>query len=179
MDIRGIIYQSASGHAERYAKIISECLDVPSYDLFRAMRQLRKNDEVIFIGWIRNRDLMGYGLMLRRYDVRAVCAVGAVDEDNSHYALDRIERRYHISEKAPLFYLRGGFDQMKTRGSDRRIVNYLKDDLAKKISKSRKYSIPADPYDQALWQALMRGGDYVSRDNLTDLLRWYKNSSAC
>lgn len=176
MNIRGIIYQSASGHAEKYANIMSESLGIPSYDLFQALRQLNKNDEVIFIGWIRNRDFMGYGLMLRRYDVRAVCAVGAVDEENSHYALDRIERRYHISKKAPLFYLRGGFDQRKTRGSDRRIVNFLKDDLAKKISKCQKRNKPVDPYDQALFQALVRGGDHVCRENLSDLFSWYENS---
>ena len=68
MDIRGIIYQSASGHAEKYAKIMSESLGIPSYDLFQALRHLDKNDEVIFIGWIRNRDFMGYGLMPRRYE---------------------------------------------------------------------------------------------------------------
>lgn len=177
MNIKGIIYQSASGHAEKYANIMSESLGIPSYDLFQALRQLDKNDEVIFIGWIRNRDFMGYGFMLKRYDVKAVCAVGAVDEENSCYALDRIERRYHISENAPLFYLRGGLDSRKTRGSDRRIVNYLKDDLAKKISRCQKRNKPVDPYDQALFRALVNGGDYVCKQNLRDVLKWYHQNN--
>lgn len=176
MNIKGVIYQSASGHVKRYAEMLGQQLDIPIFDLFSALPKLNKKDEVIFIGWVRNRDFMGYGLMLKRYSVKAVCAVGAVEDEYSQYVLDRINRRYHISDKAPLFYLRGGFNPKLNRGSDRKIGSALIDDLAKKVTRSQKKNIQVDPYDQALLSALTRGGDFVSNDNLIKVIQWYNNN---
>lgn len=176
MNIKGIVYQSASGHAQRYAELLSEELKIPAFDLFTAFRGLNKGDEVLFIGWVRNRDFMGYGFMLKRYSVRAVCAVGAVEEEYKQYVLDRIDRRYNISNKLPLFYLRGGFDRKKNRGSDKRISGALIDDLANKISKSERKNKTVDPYNKALLNALVRGGDFVSSDNLSEVIQWYDDN---
>lgn len=173
MDIKGIIYQSASGHTERYAELMSKQLGIPAYDLFEALRGLNKNDEVIFMGWVRNRDFMGYGFMLRRYSVKAVCAVGAVAPEYGQYVLERIDRRYHISDTHPIFYLQGGFNSQTSKGSDRRIVNALKDDLAKKIMRCQQRNKPVKPYDQALLRALTGGGDYVCKENLAEVMEWY------
>lgn len=176
MNIKGIIYQSSCGHTRQYAELLSEQLKLPAFDLFAALRGLQRYDEVIFIGWVRNRDLMGYGLMLKRYTVKAVCAVGAVSPEVSGFVLDRIERRYHIRKNAPLFYLQGGFNFKAVRGTDRRIADAMKNDLAKKVMRRRKSGKPIAPYDEALFRALNQEEDYVCEENLKELINWYQKT---
>lgn len=173
MDIKGILYQSGSGHAKEYAELLSKQWNVPAYDLFSAVRSLKKGTPVLFIGWVRNRELMGYGLMLKRYSIKAVCAVGAVEMEYGQYVLDRIARRAHIREDISLFYLRGGFDSKLVRGSDRKLVSALIDTLARKIVRCEKKNQAVHVYDKALFSALTCGGDFVCTENLSNIVEWY------
>ena len=175
MNIKAIIYQSGTGHAKEYAELLSEVLGIPALHMMESQLRLKSEDQIILVGWIRNRDLMGYGILAKRFNIKAVCAVGAVDETNSHYALERIEKRYHIREKAELFYLRGGFDRKTLQGWDRRIAETLIEDLIKKTERARKKGKEPDPYQQALLNALLRGGNFVNRDNLKEVVIWAKS----
>lgn len=171
--MKAIIYQSATGHTERYAKLLAEAANIPAYDLFEARKHLNKGEEVFFMGWIRGRDLMGYGFLLKRYTVKAIGVVGA--SQSGEKALATVQNHYR-TKAIPLFYLQGGINNQKIRGADRKVLEMLKHDLGKKITHKQKKHLPPLKQDEELLKALLNDGDYVCKDNLEQIVCWMKDN---
>lgn len=168
--MKAIIYQSAAGHTQRYASLLSEAINIPAYDLFEARKHLLKGDDVFFMGWIRGRDLMGYGFFLKRYAVKAIGIVGT--SPTGEKALNTVRKHYRTKD-IPLFYLQGGINNRKIRGSDRKVLEMLKDDLAKKATRKRKKNLPLSAEEELLLKALVNDADYVCKENLEQIMRWF------
>lgn len=172
--MKAIIYQSSTGHTQRYAQQLAADMGIPAYEVLEARKYLNRGEPVIFMGWIRGRDLMGYGFFVKRYDVRAICVVGAAP--SGEQALEKVTRHYHI-KNLPLFYLQGGVASGKVRGSDRKILDMLKDDLAKKATRRKKKGLPPCEHEDALLGVLVRGGDYVCQENLSEIMDWVETQT--
>ena len=50
--IKSIVYKSSTGHTKQYAEMLGESLKIPVYNLEEAKSSLKKNDEIIFLGWV-------------------------------------------------------------------------------------------------------------------------------
>ena len=50
--IKSIVYKSSTGHTQQYAEMLGESLKIPVYNLKEAKSSLKKNDEIIFLGWV-------------------------------------------------------------------------------------------------------------------------------
>lgn len=172
MNVNAIIYKTQSGHTKRYAQMLSEMTGIPAYSTREAVTAVRRGGSVLFMGWIRLRDVMGYSLLLKLYDIKAVTVVGAASPDFSNIVTDRIRRKYRIDDKTPVFYLQGGFNQKDPRGMDRKLVGAMVDDLGKKIRKNRRKGITMSGYEENLLHVIVNGGDFVSRENLDEIRNW-------
>ena len=151
---RVIIYKSKTGHTERYAKMLSEELNIPYYSYKDAI--VSKNDEVIFLSYIYASKIMGLSKILKKYNVKVVIAVGALAYSKDY--LNTLKDANNI--KLPFFYLRGGIDYSKLNFFFRKFLPVIGKDIAKD--------------DKELLNLFKKGGDFVNKDNLKEVLNYLK-----
>ena len=151
---RVIIYKSKTGHTERYAKMLSEELNIPCYSYKDAI--VSKNDEVIFLSYIYASKIMGLSKILKKYNVKVVIAVGALAYSKDY--LNTLKDANNI--KLPFFYLRGGIDYSKLNFFFRKFLPVIGKDIAKD--------------DKELLNLFKKGGDFVNKDNLKEVLNYLK-----
>ena len=151
---RVIIYKSKTGHTERYAKMLSEELNIPCYSYKDAI--VSKNDEVIFLSYIYASKIMGLSKILKKYNVKVVIAVGALAYSKDY--LNTLKDANNI--KLPFFYLRGGIDYSKLNYFFRKFLPVIGKDIAKD--------------DKELLNLFKNGGDFVTKDNLNEVLNYLK-----
>ena len=151
---RVIIYKSKTGHTERYAKMLSEELNIPCYSYKDAI--VSKNDEVIFLSYIYASKIMGLSKILKKYNVKVVIAVGALAYSKDY--LNTLKDANNI--KLPFFYLRGGIDYSKLNFFFRKFLPVIGKDIAKD--------------DKELLNLFKNGGNFVTKDNLNEVLNYLK-----
>ena len=151
---RVIIYKSKTGHTKRYAKILSEELDIPCYSYKEA--KVRDNDEVIFLSYIYASKIIGLSKALNKYNVKAIIAVGALAYSKDY--VNTLKQTNNINK--PFFYLRGGIDYSKLNFFFRKFLPIIGKDIAKD--------------DKELLNLFKNGGDFVTKDNLKDVIKHLK-----
>ena len=150
---RAIIYKSKTGHTERYAKMLSKELNIPCYSYKDA--KVSENDEVIFLSYIYASKIMGLSKILKKYNVKVVIAVGALA-----YSIDYLNTLKDANNiKLPFFYLRGGIDYSKLNFFFRKFLPVIGKDIAKD--------------DKELLNLFKNGGDFVTKDNLNEVLAFF------
>lgn len=149
-----IIYKSKTGHTERYAKMLSEELDIPCYSYKEA--KVSDNDEVIFLSYIYASKIMGLSKVLNKYNVKAIIAVGALAYSKDY--VNTLKQTNNIDK--PFFYLRGGIDYSKLNFIFRKFLPIIGKDIAKD--------------DKELLNLFKNGGDFVTKDNLKDVINYLK-----
>ena len=151
---RVIIYKSKTGHTKRYAKMLSEELNIPCYSYKDA--KASENDEIIFLSYIYASKIMGLSKILKKYNVKVVIAVGALGYSKDY--LNTLKDANSI--KLPFFYLRGGIDYSKLNFFFSKFLPFIGKDIAKD--------------DKELLNLFKNGGDFVTKDNLNEVLNYLK-----
>ena len=162
-----IIYTSNTGHTERYAQILKEKTGLPACSAEEAAATLTPGTPVIYLGWLFVGGIRGYRKAAKRYSVCAVCGVGLCD---TGALLSEIRRAEKIPSATPLFTLQGGMDRGALHGLYGHIIDMLIRFMRKKKNKSEG--------DQRMLYLLETEGDYVSEENLSDVLRWYESADS-
>lgn len=160
-----IVYTSNTGHTARYAKLLSEKTALPALSLTEATEKLAKGTPILYLGWLFVGGIRGYKKAAKRYSVCAVCGVGLCD---TGALLAEIRRTEKIPAATPLFTLQGGMDHGALTGMYKHMIDVLIKFMRKKKNKSEG--------DQRMLYLLESGGDYVSEENLADVLRWYDSA---
>ena len=106
--LKAIVYESSTGHTKRYAEMLSEKIKVPALTATEARKQLKRNDEIIFLGWIAATKIKGLA-KVKKYNVKCVGAVGIYPKEDACVA--SLVTRNKLDK--PLFYLRGGLNNDK------------------------------------------------------------------
>ena len=151
---RVIIYKSKTGHTERYAKMLSEELDIPCYSYKEA--KVSDNDEVIFLSYIYASKIMGLSKALNKYNIKAIIAVGALAYSKDY--VNTLKQTNNIDK--PFFYLRGGIDYSKLNFIFRKFLPIIGKDIAKD--------------DKELLNLFKNGGDFVTKDSLKYVINHLK-----
>ena len=151
---RVIIYKSKTGHTERYARMLSKELNIPCYSYKDA--KVSENDEIIFLSYIYASKIMGLSKILKKYNVKVVIAVGALAYSKDY--LNTLKDANNI--KLPFFYLRGGIDYSKLNFFFRKFLPVIGKDIAKD--------------DKELLNLFKNGGEFVTKDNLKEIINYLK-----
>ena len=101
--IKSIVYKSSTGHTKQYAEMLGESLKIPVYNLEEAKSSLKKNDEIIFLGWVCATKIQGLS-KIKRYNVKCIGAVGAYPAEKNYIESLKNANKVNVE----LFYLRGG-----------------------------------------------------------------------
>ena len=155
--IDGIVYCSDAGHTMRFAKLLAEKTGLPMWK--RA--ELPPDKRVIFFGWIRTGNVVGYQKAAQKAKIAAVCPVGMFKNE-----LIQINGE---SKDMPVFYLRGGFDIKLVKG-----IDWI---LMRKTIRRIKNSRPASDEEAELFHVLLEGADFVNTEQLDAVVDWYRNET--
>ena len=158
-----IVYTSNTGHTRQYALLLGERLGLPVYALNEANAQLSGGSPVIYLGWLHASHVKGYSGAAKRFAVCAVCGVGLCDTVTLIY---EVRQASSIPEDIPLFTLQGGIDRSRLKGMDKLMISMLTKGLASQKQRSAQ--------DERMLELLSRDESYVSLENLSEVLRWYR-----
>lgn len=161
--MKAIVYTSNTGHTAEYAKILGEKTGLPVYALSEVAKQLSNGTEIIYLGWLFANNIKGYKKAAKQYKISAICAVGLCDTGT---ALAEVRKINSISEETPLFTMQGGMDKTKLRGINKFMINMLTKGLSSQKERSEN--------DERMLHLLKNDQNYVSEENITAFMEWYK-----
>lgn len=156
--VKAIIYNSSTGHTSRYAKMLSEKLDIPCYTIKDANGKVNSNDEIIYLSWVCANMITGINKIKNKYNVKCYGAVGLYpkSEENTNNLIktNNIEK--------PLFYLQGGLDYNK--------LNWLKTKILHMVGKY----LEKENSNQGVQLAKIfeNGADFVKEENLKEIVEF-------
>ncbi len=151
--MKAIIYESNTGHAERYAVVLAEKLNLPCHNINDAKKALPKGESVIFIGWVFANRIMGLDKAQKRWKVAAVGAVGLFPDVKANEEILIAENKLTV----PLFYLRGGIEFSKLGMLQRKLLKAVHDSMVRSD----------DPEKKQAAELLEKDADFFSEDNLS------------
>lgn len=163
--IKGIVYTSNTGTTEEYAKLLGEKINLPVYNL-KSCEALSKNSDIIYLGWLRASEIVGYKKAKVKYNIKALCGV-CMGETGSQ--IEDVRKRNFLQEDMPLFTMQGGFDINKLHGIYRIIMKLMKRTIGKTLSRK----VHRNEEEEKMLNMMLHGGHYVSEDNMKGILDWY------
>lgn len=163
--ITSVVYVSNSGHTKEYAKILAEKIGLPVYELNTAAKELGKNSEIVFLGWLMAGTVKGYKKAKKLFKVKVLCAVGMSDSDSQ--AAD-VKGRNDIQNETELFYLQGGFDMNALHGIYKLMMKCMKSTVGAVLNKKENRSSEEDE----MLDLLYNGGNKVSEENLNQVIEY-------
>ena len=158
-----IVYVSKTGHTKQYAFLLGKELDLPVYSYDEAMSGLPGESPIIFFGWIHASHIKGFSGAAKKFSVSAVCGVGLCDTGT---LIPEVRKASSIPDSIPLFTLQGGFDSSKLKGIDKMMISMLIKGLESQKQRSEQ--------DERMLELLRKDANYVSTENLAEVLQWYK-----
>ncbi len=165
--VKTIIYTTNTGSAERYARLLSQETGLPACSLAEAKKKVPSGAEIIYLGWIMAGSVKGYADAAKRYQVRAVCAVGMGQTGTQ---TDEVRKKNRIPASIPLFTLQGNFDIKKLHGIYRPMMELMVRTAGKGLSKKDDRT----PEEDDMLDMMLHGGQRVRVENLRSALDWYR-----
>ena len=150
--MKAIIYESNAGSAERYAKMLSEKLNIPAVSLSEAAKKIPKGEECAFVGWVFANKIQGLNKAGRKWKLVCACAVGM--NQNNAKCLEILKKEN--PGDIPIFYMRGALDLSKLNWLQRKLLETIRKDLEKQ----------KQPGTEEIISVLRDGCDFISEEQL-------------
>lgn len=157
-----IVYESNTGHTKQYAKMLSEKLNIPYFTISEARANLKKHDEIIFLGWVCAAKIRGLGKVRNRYKIKCCGAVGVFPKDDSY--TKSLKEANKLDRE--LFYMQGGLDYTKLKGIKRKILQLI----GSAMEKDNK------PKNQEMIKMFKNGANFVTEDKLVPMIKYIKEN---
>lgn len=164
--MKAIVYTSNTGSTAGYAGLLGKETGLPVFPLKRAKEKLPAGTEIIYLGWVMASGVKGYKEASKRFQVRAVCAVGMGKTGTQE---DVVREKNAVPADTPLFTLQGNFDVGKLRGTYKMMMGIM----VKTAGKALAEKDDRTPEEDDMLDMMLHGGVRVSRENLNAVLEWY------
>ena len=153
-----IVYESNSGHTEKYANMLAQKLNLKSIPL----KQYKiDNEPIIFLGWLFANNIQGYKKVKDKANIKCTIAVGmtpTAKQNNSE-----IIKINNVNEK--FFYLQGGVDYTKLKGIKKLILKMVGETIVKENK----------PENKEMIDIFLNGGNNVKEENLSEIIAYLTN----
>jgi hypothetical protein len=157
-----VVYCSKTGFSRRYAEMLASEFGCESLE-YTFKKQIPKNEEIIYVGWVFANKVKKLS-SFKKHNVKAVLAVGMSPKDEKIIGYIKEANKKDLLERE-LFYAQGGLDRDGHKGFHKMLLKMV----AKSVIQENKYE------DRALISIFKNGGDFVSLDNLYELIKYVKN----
>ena len=149
--------------------MLGKRLGLKVYPMNDARKELHKNAEIIYLGWVMGGLVRGYTGAAKRWRVRAVCGV-CMGESGSQ--IENIRKMNKISVQLPVFTLQGGFDMKKLPGAYRMMMKMIRGSLEKQMEAKENRT----PGEEAALNMLRFGGSGISEEHLEPVMKWLQDA---
>ena len=158
-----IVYVSNTGFTARYAALLSGKTGLPAYPLTEAQIRLSKGTPIIYMGWLMAGTGVDCKKAAKHFAIEAVIGVGLGDTGAQDAAARRACR---LPADVPVFTMQGGMDHGKLKGGFKVGISILTKVMAAKKNRT--------PDEDKMLALLVKGGDYVSEQELAAVLAWWQ-----
>ena len=165
--MEAIIYTTNTGSTEQYAKMLAEQTGLSVFSMEEAKSEVEEGSEIIYLGWIMAAQVKGYKTAAKKYKIRAVCAVGM---ERTGTRTEQIREKTSVPVAIPLFTLQGKFDVKKLRGFYRLMMSMM----VKMVTKQLVAKTDRTQQENEMLEIMLQGGENVRKENLAEVLDWYK-----
>lgn len=159
-----IVYVTNTGSAKQYAEILGEKTGYPVFDFANAS-EVPQDAQVIFIGWVMAGTVQGLKEARELFKVKAICPVGMMKSEKQD-----AELKTKNSIEEPMFSLMGNFHLDSLKGMYKMMMNMM---LKMMKSKLKENDVPDG---QKAVEAIEKGVDCVSEENLSEILAWLQEN---
>ena len=163
-----IVYRSNTGFTKEYAEMLAKAEKMKLYELSEAEGQLEPGTPALYMGPLMAGHIQGIDQAVKRYQVKAACAVGITPPGSP--ALASIAKANYVPD-APIFYLQGGYAPKKVGWMKRRMVNMATKSMRERLQDKGGRRTPEE---QAQLDMLLKGGSFVAYQNLEAIQKWLK-----
>jgi len=167
-----IIYRSNTGFTQEYAEMLGKAEKLKVYSASEAAGKVGPEEPVLYMGPLMAGHIGGVDKAVKQYSVKGVCGVGL--SPASQQLLDTLSKANYVPG-APIFYLQGGWAPDKVSWIKRRMVNMATKSMRESL---RGKGHRRTPDEEALYQALLKGGNFVSFDKLRSIRIWLRSQEA-
>ena len=165
--MKAIIYTTNTGSAEQYAKMLAEQTGLSVFSMEEAKSEVEEGSEIIYLGWIMAAQVKGYKTAAKKYKIRAVCAVGM---EKTGTRTEEIRKKTFVPAEVPLFTLQGNFNVKKLHGFYRLMMSMM----IKMVTKQLVAKTDRTQRENEMLEIMLQGGENVRKENLAEVLDWYK-----
>lgn len=165
--MEAIIYTTNTGSAEQYAKMLAEQTGLSVFSMEEAKSEVEEGSEIIYLGWIMAAQVKGYKTAAKKYKIRAVCAVGM---EKTGTRTEQIRKKTFVPAEVPLFTLQGNFNVKKLHGFYRLMMSMM----VKMVTKQLVAKTDRTQRENEMLEIMLQGGENVRKENLAEVLDWYK-----
>lgn len=156
--IKAIVYKSNTGHTMQYARMLGDKLNIPYFTINEAKNNLKKQDEIVYLGWVCATKICGLGKVKNRYSIKCYGAVGLFQTDENY--IKSLKKANKLDKD--LFYMQGGLDYTKLKGIKRKMLQLVEN----AIEKDNK------PENQEMIKIFKNGANFVSEKNLEPMVQF-------
>lgn len=164
--MKAIIYTSNTGSTAHYAKLLAEKVNLPVYNLKEAKKKVLADEEIIYLGWIMAGKIKGYSNAIKKYNIRAVCAVGMGQTGTQ---IKELRDKNSIPNDIPLFTLQGNFDIKKLHGLYKIMMSIMVKTAGKALADKKDRTLEEDD----MLDMIINDGNRVRIENLEEIIHWY------
>lgn len=165
--MEAIIYTTNTGSTAQYAKMLTEQTGLPAFSMEEAKSEVEAGSEIIYLGWIMAAQVKGYKTAAKKYKIRAVCAVGM---EKTGTRTEQIRKKTFVPAEVPLFTLQGNFNVKKLHGFYRLMMSMM----VKMVTKQLVAKTDRTQRENEMLEIMLQGGENVRKENLAEVLDWYK-----
>ena len=162
--MKAIVYTSNSGHTKQYAEILGSKTGYEVCELNEARKLLPAGSEVIYMGWLMAGVVKGYAKARKRFNIKAVCAVGMTRGSQTA----QIKNTSGIPAETPVFYLQGGLEINRLHGLYKMMMNFMGRNTLKNLK--AKKTLTSD--EAEMKNLFEKGASLVSAERLDEVIAW-------
>lgn len=166
--INAIVYTSNTGHTKEYALLLGKEISIPVFDLKEAKKQLPRNSEIFYFGWLMTGTVKGYKKAEKYFHICALCGVGMAANGSQ---LADIRKANNTPANLPVFSLQGGFEMKKLHGIYKIMMQTMSKTVGKNLTNKKERTAEEDE----MLDLLLYGKNRVSKENLSEICSWYKD----
>lgn len=164
--MNAILYTSNTGSTAQYAKLLADKTGLPVYSAEEAKSKLPTRSEILYLGWLMASSIKGYKDAAKRYNIRAVCAVGMGQTGTQ---VEMVREKNAIPAGIPLFTLQGNLDVEKIHGVYKTMMTVM----VKTAGKALAEKTDRTPEEDDMLDMMFHGRDRVRAEHLNAVLAWY------
>lgn len=163
--IKAIVYTSYTGHTKDYAQMLGKELNLPIFELDKAIEKLETKTEIIYLGWLKASFINGYKKASKYFDIQMLAAVGMSDMEPQRNDVIKLNN----INNTPLYLLKGGYEKNKLHGIYKFLMQIMEKILASQIKKKDTLN----ENDKETLELFKNNKSLVNRNELNTIINDY------